>query len=683
MFFLIFSFFAQWVSWNEISRFALIRSITEEGMFEIDSFSDQTGDRSYYEDHYYSDKAPGLSFLATPIYMFWKFFYNTSSLRHISQVNLESKPLDYYVKGVSFTYNPNPGNFLLSSMFLVTTFTSSLFSALTVLLLYKILKYFTNDEKHIFLVVLIYGLGTLAFPHALVFTSHAVETFFGFLSFYLLFKFKRNKLKKEILFLAGIFLGFGLVVGYSILLIGIVCLAYLFSMKKRATLIFLTGIALAVLPLFIYNYSIFRNPFDITGRWEYIDTTPIPSNLEKSGVDQHSGVSNLFNLIPKPMLIPILLQMLIFPSKGLFFYHPILIFSFIGLVYTYKKSKTESILILFLFVLFLVLIPFQALIWWGAFSGFGLRYMLPVIPFLMIPLVNVFRKIDLKILILPLCFSIFVNFLLLQHGEDAISMMKTSEYKEKLRNFQVLSNPLIDHYLPLFLKNGPRSILFENLLLNKKIDIRLTPHSCGLTPPIMERIKILLFVLPFIGIIALKIPFLSLIPIIITTVLIWRKEIFKKIKLSIKEKLIVLIELTIIFIFLFIGVTDFLYGENWYAPEWYNGKIDTGRWMSQNSTIQIFNRRSELTKETLNFRIEPFNEPITLQIYLNDEMVFENIIKNETWVKKQFTLLPGLNEIKFNSIEGCDTPTELGTKDCDLRCLSFKIDSIQIVNEVN
>ena len=94
------------------------------------------------------------------------------------------------------------------------------------------------------------------------------------------------------------------------------------------------------------------------------------------------------------------------------------------------------------------------------------------------------------------------------------------------------------------------------------------------------------------------------------------------------------------------------------------------------STIQIFNRHPEITKETLNFRIEPFYGSRALQIYLNDKLVFEDIIKNETWVKKQLNLTPGLNVIKFYSVEGCDTPTELGLKGCDLRCLSFKIGNI-------
>lgn len=660
-----------------MSRFFLTRAIVEDYKFEINSFYNQTGDRANYKDEYYSDKTPGLSFLATPVYTLYRFLYNQFVSNVVTQRNLESTPLNYYSKGISFTYDSNPGNFILSSMFLITVFTSSLFSAMTVLLIYKISEYLIDDEKQRILIVIIYGLGTLAFIHSIVFTSHSIEAFLGFLSFYLLLKSKKYERKKETIFLAGIVLGLGIVVSRFVLFIFIPCLLYVIFINKRMVLIFLIGFAIGILPLLIYYQIIFGGPFLwIVGGLKYIDTISSPTYLDKIYSD-YTGNEIIPLSYLKTNLIPIILQILVFPSKGLFLYYPILVFSFVGLFYSYKKYKLESTIILFLFSLCLIMTASGIPVWWGGFSGFGIRYMLPTIPFLMIPLMILLEKIDSKIIIIALSISVFFNFLMLQYGEDAICLLDASTYEQKLKNFEVLSNPLVDHYLSLFLRNGPRSILFENILLNKKIDIRLTPHSCGLTPPILQKSEVLLFTLPFIGIIALKLPFLSLVPIFLVIFLIWKKEILKKLNLSSKQKLLILIGSIFIFIVLFIRITNFLYGENWYAPEWYNGKIDTGRWMNQNSTIQIFNGGQKVTKKTLNFHIEPFNKTRPLQIYLNDELVFEDIIKNETWIKKQFTLLSGLNEIKFVSVEGCEIPTELGIRDCDLRCLSFKIESIQ------
>ena len=66
-FFLIYSFFIHWPGMNENSRFFLTRAIVDEGRFEIESFYNQTADRSYYNGHCYSDKEPGLSFFTVPL----------------------------------------------------------------------------------------------------------------------------------------------------------------------------------------------------------------------------------------------------------------------------------------------------------------------------------------------------------------------------------------------------------------------------------------------------------------------------------------------------------------------------------------------------------------------------------------------------------------------------------------
>lgn len=60
---------------RELSQLALTRAIVDEGRLEIDSYYNETGDRAYYNGHYYTDKAPGLSFLALPVYATWKFIY--------------------------------------------------------------------------------------------------------------------------------------------------------------------------------------------------------------------------------------------------------------------------------------------------------------------------------------------------------------------------------------------------------------------------------------------------------------------------------------------------------------------------------------------------------------------------------------------------------------------------------
>jgi hypothetical protein len=52
--------------WNQASRFNLVRALVEQHTVRIDAYQSNTGDKAFSGGHYYSDKAPGTSLLATP-----------------------------------------------------------------------------------------------------------------------------------------------------------------------------------------------------------------------------------------------------------------------------------------------------------------------------------------------------------------------------------------------------------------------------------------------------------------------------------------------------------------------------------------------------------------------------------------------------------------------------------------
>jgi hypothetical protein len=59
-----YAYFYQAGGWNQNSRFALVRAVLERHTLRIDAYHEQTGDRAMWKGHYYSDKAPGASFVA-------------------------------------------------------------------------------------------------------------------------------------------------------------------------------------------------------------------------------------------------------------------------------------------------------------------------------------------------------------------------------------------------------------------------------------------------------------------------------------------------------------------------------------------------------------------------------------------------------------------------------------------
>ncbi len=61
---LSYAYFYQGGGWNQNSRFALVRAMTERDTLQIDAYREATGDRAVWNGHFYSDKAPGTSLLS-------------------------------------------------------------------------------------------------------------------------------------------------------------------------------------------------------------------------------------------------------------------------------------------------------------------------------------------------------------------------------------------------------------------------------------------------------------------------------------------------------------------------------------------------------------------------------------------------------------------------------------------
>lgn len=547
----------------------------------------------------------------------------------------------------------NPGFFELSSMILVTTFTSSLFSALTVVLIYKVSRYFTKSEKIRVLLSIAYGLGTLAFPYATVFFSHAASTFFAFLAFFLLFKVKKEKIASNFYWiLSGLSIGFAVTCDYFIapILFGLLIFAASFRRKDK-TLLFILSLLLGIAPLLLYNFSIFGNPLELT-LW-------------------HSDpkiFSSVFTFQPNPYIV---IRLLVFPYRGLF-YSPIILLSLLGLYYMYKEYRLESLLILSFLVSFLFLFSMVSG-WWGG-TSFGPRYLMPIIPFLMIPMIYSFRKINIKIIFCLVIVSIFINFLGLQNWENEIVDSNTlrllPNYQEKVNSFQTLENPLGDYYLPLFFDHGPRSRIFESIMNNDFHDIRDVKDTFSTNNFYSSPISISI---PS-GILTFKISFITISFLLIAIFLIWRKELLK----HFDKKIIPIFSIIlVIFILFFTSINKTIYDKNWYTPETQDNI--TYRWMSQNATFLFFEPAKTL--DQVKFVSSSYYQPRVLDVYLNDIKIssFEITKVSDEFTLPLFVSQAGKNTIKFYSKEGCDRISGIENQS-DPRCISFAFRNISVEN---
>ncbi|MFW9877255.1 MAG: hypothetical protein ACFFG0_29545, partial [Candidatus Thorarchaeota archaeon] len=384
---LIYIVFAGFGGWNENSLLSLTFALGFENRLTTDSFVDHpsfyTMDRLYLNGHWYSPNTPGLPILGAVIVKISKLLLGD---------NVLSTPWKTHIL-----------------ILLLVIFTSGVASAGTSLLIYKISRYFTKNEKIRLLVAFAYGLGTMAFLFGTRYRSHATAAFLSFLCFYLIFKAKKEKkLEFKSIFLAGLAGGLSIITDLPSMIIVLSCFILLFYLRNKdkfkVVLFFSAGLLIPLTIFFIYNYFIFGNIFSI-GASKVPESNPLfPEEFRTSLTAIH------FDDIL--IIIRDMIQLLFLSYRGLLIYSPILFFSLVGIYYMFKEYKLESILIITNSLVILVFVA-GSHDWW-CHGGAGCRRFLPFIPFLFIPLIYAVKRINFKI-VLSICFlSIFINLLTIQ-----------------------------------------------------------------------------------------------------------------------------------------------------------------------------------------------------------------------------------------------------------------------------
>jgi MFS family permease len=147
--FVSFAYFYQAGGWNQNSRFDLVRAITNEHTLNIDPFQNSTGDKAFFDGHYYSDKAPGLALAAVPVVAIMR-------------------PLLRAAGGDPENY---AGIALLS--YLATVFTAGLLTALGGLALFDLCVSLGSSEGGALFATVTFALATPIWTLATIFIGHA------------------------------------------------------------------------------------------------------------------------------------------------------------------------------------------------------------------------------------------------------------------------------------------------------------------------------------------------------------------------------------------------------------------------------------------------------------------------------------------------------------------------------
>jgi len=396
--FLTYAYFFQGGGWNQNARFDQTRAIVEKGTFAIDDYVSNTGDWTKFGEHFYPNKPLGCSFLGVPIYF-----------------------VVYWGEKL-FRKNPAEQFWLNFNAWLTTIFSVGLLSALLGVILYKFLNLvFPKNKPFNLLVTAGYALGTLAFPYATIFHGHQLSAFFLFASFYYLFKARE---KKEYLITGGFLSGMAIMMEYQSAIIVILLAVWLLLRVKEKKSLFWSGLGMipSLLILGIYHYMCFGNPFS-TGRM-------FQNPLWLKGIKTFYGF-----VFPNFKILP---QITLFPFRGLFFASPWLILSIPGFVYFFKVKKFKNEAVLFLsIVCFYVFLNLSFYTWEGGWSC-GPRYLIPMLPFMTVPIIFVAKKLP-KLTGILVAVSIFF-------------MLAATAVRPEIH--PAIKNPFFGYILPNFVRGN-------------------------------------------------------------------------------------------------------------------------------------------------------------------------------------------------------------------------------------
>ena len=361
-----YAYFYQAGGWNQNSRFALVRAITNEHTLNIDPFSNATGDKAFFDGHYYSDKAPGLALAAVPA---------------IAVV----RPVLHAVGGDPETY---AGIALLS--FLATVFTASLMTAAAGVALFSLCVELGASEGGALFAAITFALGTPIWTLATIFIGHAFSAALLVIAFRTALRIGAGDEQQDRRWgaLVGLGAGWATITDFPAavpaVLLAIVTAWHAWPLGRRRALRILGVMTVSALAcagvLMVYQYACFGSPFHIA----YSSESTYP------GMEQ--GVFG----VSTPKIIR-LRRILFGEYRGLLPLAPTLIVAPIGLILMIANATSARLdgvlrnrariaaIVASIIAVYFILLNASYAYWEGGWS-YGPRHAAPAIPFLCVGL---------------------------------------------------------------------------------------------------------------------------------------------------------------------------------------------------------------------------------------------------------------------------------------------------------
>jgi hypothetical protein len=234
-----FAYFCQGGGPNQNSRFDLVRAVVEHHSFIIDPYAKNTIDKARKGDHFYSDKAPGLSFASVPVYAAYH------ALRGHAEPTTADNRLALYLLTIALVALP---------------------SAAGAAALFALARRTGVGPWPSAVAVIAWCFGTNAFAYATLFVAHQFVAALVTIAWALLYGARSptpSPIPRPLRIAAAGFVGaWAAISEYPLAIVGVLLFVYgVVRLGARAMVPFVLASAPPLVLLGLYNWSCFGSPF--------------------------------------------------------------------------------------------------------------------------------------------------------------------------------------------------------------------------------------------------------------------------------------------------------------------------------------------------------------------------------------------------------------------------------------
>jgi hypothetical protein len=359
-------------NFNTESHLYVAFSIVDHHTVSIDRYARRLGDESYVHGHYYSDKAPGLSLIAVPVYALCERLF--------------------HLRGEQYGA-PGPNTYTLprSTAYLRYAITYVLLivpSALFAVLLWLFLLRFLSTGWAM-LGVGVYALGTTAYPYSMWFFSHqiaAICLFSAFMLFFLHAREEPGRRRDLNLAAAGLLGSFAVISEYPTALLLVLLLAYLAVISRHRLRTF-AAVAAGTVPCvaaeLTYNSLAFGRP--LTTGYMNVHSAMYRHHISAGFL----GLGNPLQYGVQPPTWTSIWEITFGTYRGILTLCPVLILVVPGLVLMWRRRsmRAETILCAVAVVAYFLMDASRAqdVNGWSGGWSIASRHLVPMLPFMMLP----------------------------------------------------------------------------------------------------------------------------------------------------------------------------------------------------------------------------------------------------------------------------------------------------------